>query len=60
MKDWKTTIIGALLASAVAVQPFFSGEGWHFDKPTIIRLSIAALIAFLGYLTKDADKKETE
>jgi hypothetical protein len=56
MKSNKTTIVGALLAALVAVQPLLDGSGYHFDKATIVRVAIAGLIAGLGYYAKDADK----
>lgn len=58
MKNIKTTIAGALLAALVAVEPLISGAGYHLDKPTIIRVSIAACIAVLAYFTKDADNEQ--
>jgi hypothetical protein len=60
MKNWKTTIIGALLAVMTAVQPLLDGSGYHFDRPTIARLTFAGLIAALGYLAKDKDKEKPQ
>lgn len=49
MKNWKTTIIGALLAAVIAIQPLFETGDYDYKK-----LGLAALVALLGYLTKDA------
>ena len=54
-QSWKTTLVGALLAAIVAVQPLMDGTGYAFDKATITRVLVAALIAGLGYLAKDAN-----
>ena len=48
MKNWKTTLVGVLLAVVVAIQPIVSTGivDWGL-------LVIAALIAALGVLAKD-------
>ena len=51
MKSWKTTLIGAILAACVAIQPLF--ESGEYDYK---RLVFAGLIALLGALMKDYDK----
>jgi len=55
MKSWKTTIIGAIAAAFIAIQPMIStGE---IDWKSV---GIAALVALFGYLTKDAGVTGTE
>jgi hypothetical protein len=49
MKDWRTTIVGAILAAAVAIQPII--ETGVVDWKNV---AIAAIIALLSYLMKDA------
>jgi hypothetical protein len=49
MKNWKTTLFGALLAIAVALQPLLTTGS--LDWKAIV---IAALIAAIGYFAKDA------
>jgi len=53
MKDWRSTIAGALLAAVVAIQPIV--ESGQFKWENIV---IAALIAALGYIVRDPGKKE--
>ncbi len=48
-KNWRTTAAGMLGAAAVAIQPLVTGG--VLDGKT---LSVAAAIAALGYLSKDA------
>lgn len=48
MKNWKTTLIGALLAGAVAIQPLFEEGSYDYKK-----LIYAGLIAIFGYVSKD-------
>jgi len=48
MKDWKTTIAGAILAALVAIQPIV--ESGNVDWTAVI---FAALIAAFGYLVRD-------
>ena len=50
MKSWKTTIVGAVLATIVAIQPII--ELGVIDWK---RVALAGLIALMGYLAKDAD-----
>jgi hypothetical protein len=49
-KSWKTTLIGCILAIAVAIQPLISTGS--FDWKQIV---IAALIAALSFVMKDSD-----
>jgi len=49
MKNWKTTLVGAAFAIVVAVQPIIATG--TIDWKAVI---IAAFIAALGYLAKDA------
>lgn len=55
MKNWKTTILGAITAAFVAIQPLIAtGEiDWK-------AVGLAALIALFGYLAKDAGVTGTE
>ena len=48
-KSWRTTLIGALLAISVAVQPLIETGVMDYR-----RLVLAALIALFGVLSKDA------
>jgi hypothetical protein len=52
-RNWKTTLMGIVLAVMTAVEPVLSGVGYHLDKPTICKLIFAGSIALLGYLAKD-------
>lgn len=49
MKNWRTTVVGALLAIAVAVQPFATTGVFEWKQ-----MLIPALIALLGFISKDA------
>lgn len=55
MKSWKTTILGAIAAAFIAVQPLIAtGEiDWK-------AVGIAAVVALFGYFTKDAGVSGTE
>lgn len=55
MKSWRTTIIGAIGATFVAIQPLI--ETGAIDWKSV---GIAALIALFGYLAKDAGVSGTE
>lgn len=57
MKNYKTTLIGGILAFLMAVQPILDGSGYHLDSATCVKLFTAGLIALLGYVTKDHDNK---
>jgi hypothetical protein len=48
--SWKTTLVGALIAILVAVQPLISTG--QIDWKAV---GIAALIALFGFLSKDKD-----
>jgi hypothetical protein len=50
MKSWRTTIVGALLAAIVAIQPILESGSIDYKK-----LGLAAVIALFGYLVKDAN-----
>jgi hypothetical protein len=52
-RNWKTTLMGIVLAVMTATEPILSGVGYHLDKPTICKLIFAGSIALLGYLAKD-------
>jgi len=49
MKNWRTTIIGAIGAAFIAIQPLI--ETGVIDWKAV---AIAALVALFGYLAKDA------
>jgi hypothetical protein len=53
MKNYKTTIVGFVLAILTAVQPLTEDE--FVARRDILRYAIAILIAALGYLSKDHD-----
>lgn len=55
MKDSKTTIMGAILAALIAVQPMISGDGYHWNTKTIVQMAFAAIVAGLSYYAKDKD-----
>ena len=48
MKNWKTTLVGAILAAIVAIQPLFDAGEYDYKK-----LVFAAAIAAFGFLSKD-------
>ena len=49
MKNWKTTLIGALLGGFIAIQPLFEAGNYDWKK-----LGLGFAIAVFGYLAKDA------
>jgi len=48
MKNWKTTLVGAILALFVAVQPIMETGAVDWKK-----IVIACGVALFGYLAKD-------
>lgn len=50
MKNWKTTILGALAAIIIAIQPLI--ETGEINWKSVV---IAAAIAALGYFAKDKE-----
>lgn len=48
MKNWKTSLLGAILAAFVAIQPLFEAGEYDYKK-----LVFAAVIAAFGFLSKD-------
>lgn len=50
MKNWRTTLIGGLLAIVIAVQPIIETGTIDWKK-----VGMAAVIALFGYLVKDKD-----
>lgn len=53
MKSWKTTLMGVILASMLAVQPLTSDElDLKKDWP---KFGLAIAIAIFGYFSKDHD-----
>ena len=55
MKNWKTSLIGALIAMSLVVQTMVI-DGFVFNAVTITKLVTALLIAGLGVVAKDFDK----
>ena len=53
MKNYKTTVIGFVLAILTAIQPLTEDE-FVFERD-MLRYSISILIAALGYFSKDHD-----
>jgi len=51
MKNWKTTVVGALIGGLVAIQPMLAG-----DAIDIVQLIIGFSIAAFGAVSKDFDK----
>jgi hypothetical protein len=49
MKNWRTTLVGAILAVIIAVQPIITTGAVDWKA-----VGLAALVALLGYLAKDA------
>lgn len=52
IRNWKTTILGAILGGLVAIQPLLETGGEIDVKQLIMGFLIAAIAAF----AKDADK----
>lgn len=52
-KNWKTTLIGCLLAGLMAAKPVLDGSGFHLDTKTICELTFAVGLAVFGVLMKD-------
>jgi hypothetical protein len=48
--SWKTTLIGAIIAICVAIQPLISTGKIDWKS-----VGIAALIALFGYISKDSN-----
>jgi len=55
MRSFKTTIIGAVLATVIAVQPLIETGIIDYKK-----VGLAAIIALFGYLAKDSDVTGTK
>ena len=53
MKNWKTTLSGALLAGLVAIEPYI--EVGHYKM--IIHAIVVFLIAGLGFIANDPNGK---
>ena len=56
LKNWQTTLAGALFAALVAVQEISAGKDVTDWKTWILPASIA----FLGYLARDAGRSTEE
>jgi len=50
MRSYKTTIIGAILACIIAIQPLIETGVIDYKK-----IGLAAIIALFGYISKDSD-----
>lgn len=50
MKSWRTTLLGALAAAWIAVEPIVTTGSIDWKK-----VGIAAVVALFGYLVKDAN-----
>jgi hypothetical protein len=50
MKNWKTTLVGSVLAAIVAIQPIVETGSIDWKQ-----LGYAALIAVFSYIVKDHD-----
>jgi hypothetical protein len=50
MKSWKTTVLGAVIAAIVAIQPIISTGNVDWKA-----VGLAALIAALGFVAKDSN-----
>ena len=55
MRSYKTTIIGALLAAIIAIQPLIETGVIDWKK-----IGLAACIALFGYIAKDSDVTGTK
>lgn len=58
MRNWRTTIIGGVMAVLLAVQPlidFATGASINWAQ-----IGFAALVALFGYLSKDSGVTGTE
>jgi len=55
MKNYKTTLIGILIAVSLVVQTIVV-DGFVFNATTTTKLITAILIAGLGVVAKDFDK----
>lgn len=55
MRSYKTTIIGAILACIIAIQPLIETGVIDYKK-----VGLAAIIALFGYLSKDSDVTGTK
>lgn len=55
MKNYKTTLVGALIAMSLVAQTMVV-DGFHFNLITGTKLITALLIAGLGVVSKDFDK----
>ena len=53
MKNWQTTLIGAVLAGAVALQSYLQNGDLAVTDPQVI---VAVLIAVLSFVMRDASQ----
>lgn len=58
MKNWKTTVLGAIAAILVAIQPIIDAASGGEINWT--QLAFAAALAVMGYFTKDAGVSGTQ
>ena len=52
MKNWRTTLVGAILAALTAAKPIL--DAWQGGPIDWRALVISAALAVLGFLAKDA------
>ena len=58
MKNWKTTIAGAIAAILLAIQPIIeAAQGGEINWQ---QLGFAVILALFGYLAKDAGVSGTQ
>lgn len=55
MRNWKTTVVGAVIAALVVIQSALSATGFEWKS-----VLIAAAVAAFGYVAKDAGVTGTE
>lgn len=53
LKSWKTTLMGIILASMIAIQPLAS-DGVDLKKDWL-KFGLAIAVAIFGYFSKDHD-----
>lgn len=60
MRNWRTTLVGAISAVVLAIQPILELVQGDFSQVNWTQLAFAATLALLGYLTKDAGVSGTQ
>lgn len=51
MKNWKTTIVGAIAGGLIAIQPLLAGASVDWGQ-----VAVGFAVAVLGFLAKDFNK----